>query len=175
MGYFRTDRKTYINILVRKYYTTSTLTALKFLASPELKTLKFLWGEKRKANIVNISEILQNPTFLKISLMILVLKTEKLNCLVFNTTLKNIKTCWFKNLSWRLKNHRFKYISFKLKNNKTNKNNQKNFVDTKLLQISIFRNAIVSQAIELILELLYEPVFFKSSHGFRPSKDVIPL
>merc|ERR1712087_1035371 len=40
----------------------------------------------------------------------------------------------------------------------------------KLLRLSKLRNNIVNQTLELILEILYEPLFLSTSHGFRPFK-----
>ena len=63
--------------------------------------------------------------------------------------LKQIKYQWFKNLSKRILNNKFQFILIKfffLSN-------------SKLYKLSLLKNQIISQAIQLVLELIYEPRF----------------
>merc|ERR1712228_643152 len=80
-----------------------------------------------------------------------------------SNTFTNAQNKWFKNLSFKLKTGNFTYL--KIESSKIFK--LENF---KLLRLSKLRNNIVNQTLELILEILYEPLFLSTSHGFRPFK-----
>ena len=164
--YSRTFRKNYlIKTFVIKNYATSVFSNYKFLTSFELKTLKTLCKKlKKKGKIINLSNIIQNSLFLKISYKILILKFKKITALNKNNIFcYNKKIDWFfKDLSYRLKNKSFKFMNI------TNKKETKSTVN--LINLCKFRNEIVSQAIELVFENIYEPVFLPTSHGYRPCK-----
>ena len=167
--YLGTCRKTYLNkIFVRNYYTTSVLSNIKLLTSTDLKMLKTLWNKERiKGKVTNVMETLQHPLFLKLSYKLVRLKMRILNFSVMGTAAINlISHDWFEKLSIRLRNGNFRFIALNTYCAKTVSTNN----ITKLLQFSSLRNAVVSQAIELILEFVYEPIFLSISHGFRPTK-----
>lgn len=149
---------------VRLCNTTSVVSNHEFLTSFDLKTLKTLCKIRKKdRKIVDLITLLQKPDILKISYKILISKFDKIKFSIFKITLENIKYQWFENLSIRLRNGSFKYIS--IENYKKN-----NFSNFKLLKLGNLRNEIVNQAIEILLEFIYEPVFLDTSHGFRPYK-----
>jgi len=167
INYLGTYRTSYLllSIFIRQCSTTSVISNHKFLTSNDLRILKTLCKIKiKKGKIVNISTLLQDVTLLKISYKLLVLKLRSKNFLnsieVFK---KNIQNIWFENLSNKLKTGNFKYIVIK-------KNRNFKFTNFKLLKLSNLRNNIVTQALELILEIIYEPIFLSTSHGFRPLK-----
>jgi len=176
-GLYKYNHKSGLNIHLgtcRKFYpsfrsvrlcnTTSVVSNHEFLTSFDLKTLKTLCKIRKKdRKIVDLITLLQKPDILKISYKILISKFDKIKFSIFKITLENIKYQWFENLSIRLRNGSFKYIS--IENYKKN-----NFSNFKLLKLGNLRNEIVNQAIEILLEFIYEPVFLDTSHGFRPYK-----
>lgn len=164
--YSRTFRKIYsIKSFVNKYYATSVFSNYKFLTSFELKTLKTLCKtHKKKGKITNLSKIIQNSLFLKLSYKILILKFKKIDFLNRDIFCFNKKMDWFfQDLSIRLKNQSFKFIQ--LKNKK-----EIRILNSNLINLCNFRNDIISQAIELLFENIYEPIFLSTSHGYRPLK-----
>merc|ERR1712183_531372 len=164
--YSRTFRKIYsIKSFVNKYYATSVFSNYKFLTSFELKTLKTLCKtQKKKGKITNLSKIIQNSLFLKLSYKILILKFRKIDFLNRDIFCFNKKIDWFfQDLSIRLKNKSFKFI--RLKNKK-----EIRILNSNLINLCNFRNDIISQAIELLFENIYEPIFLSTSHGYRPLK-----
>ena len=162
--YLGTYRKSYYNLLIRQCNTTSVISNHKLLTLNDLKILKTLCKlKKKKGKVINISKLLQNITLLKLSYKLIVCKLQTKNYLKLTNTFTNTQNKWFINLSFKLKTGNFTYLiiesskNFKLEN-------------LKLLRLSKLRNNIVNQALELILEIFYEPLFLSTSHGFRPFK-----
>merc|ERR1711862_291663 len=106
---------------------------------------------------------LNDLKILKLSYKLIVCKLQTKNYLKLTNTFTNTQNKWFINLSFKLKTGNFTYLiiesskNFKLEN-------------LKLLRLGKLRNNIVNQALELILEIFYEPLFLSTSHGFRPFK-----
>lgn len=80
-------------------------------------------------------------------------------------TLDGLNSNWFKKTSERLLNGFFRFTpARRLMIPKLNKSG------FRPLTISNLRDKIVQQAMKMILEQIYEPVFLDTSHGFRPSR-----
>lgn len=159
-----TYRKSYVTRLIRQCNTTSVISNHKFLTLDDLKILKTLCKlKKKKGKVINFSKMLQNVTLLKMSYKLVVLKLHSKNYFKLTNVITSTQNKWFKNLSFKLKTGNFTYL--KIENQKN-----LNFSNFKLLKLSKLRNNIVNQALELILEIFYEPFFISTSHGFRPFK-----
>lgn len=96
---------------------------------------------------------------------ILKLKSSSMKIAMGNETINNIEKSWFIHTAIQLKNGSFKFKTARhvviFKHNK---------LDTRSMIINNLRDKIVQQALCMVLELIFEPKFLPTSHGFRKFK-----
>jgi group II intron reverse transcriptase/maturase len=81
-----------------------------------------------------------------------------------NETLDGMSNQWILETSAKLKAGKFNFSNMRRVNIK------KADGSMRPLTISSPRDKVVQKAIQLVLEPIYEPIFFDNSHGFRPNK-----
>merc|ERR1712174_103991 len=117
----------------------------------------------------NTTSVISNHKLLTLNDLKILSKLKKKKGKVINIS-KLLQNITLLKLSYKLIVCKLQTKNYlKLSNAFTNAQN-KWFKNFKLLRLSKLRNNIVNQALELILEILYEPLFLSTSHGFRPFK-----
>lgn len=82
-----------------------------------------------------------------------------------NESINGISRDWFESTALKIKNGSFQFKA--ARRVLIPKSNKLGFC---LLTVSNRKDKIVQQAIRMVLEQIYEPLFLRTSHGFRPSR-----
>ena len=118
-----------------------------------------------KGKYVNLIEVVANIDFLQDAYQKIKSNSKIVTKVSNKETLDDLNSNWFEKTSERLLDGSFNFTPAKrLMIPKPNK------PGLRALNIINSRNKIVQQALKMILECIYEPLFLDTSHGFRPSR-----
>lgn len=118
--------------------------------------------------IYNLDRFYTDPNFLIKCYMIIKGKTRNMSPGTDNVTLDGINLSWFEKIAKELKSGNFEFSPTRqIRIPKPNKPGEYS-----VLAIGSSREKIVQNALQAILEAIWEPVFSNSSHGFRPGRSV---
>ena len=146
-------------------FRNSTLLSYANRAFSSEESHKFKKLTKVKGKYINLTEVLADINFLQGAYQKIKSNQGVLAQGSDKETLDSLNNNWFDTTSKRLLNGSFQFRpARRVMISKPNKSGKRPLI------ISNSRDKIVQQAMQMILELIYESKFLNTSHGFRPSR-----